>query len=227
MEKNSGRGRAARARAAAIVVLALGGAPAALAALTSSAAPKRSSAASVPSTPSPEAVLRTWTSRPRRIARLLIEKYGEPGRYGPTALVWDRAGPWKRTVVYRDAWPRLPGMGKEEYLEQTIGYSVPAEKTAALKRFDPAIEIDRAGAELSARADSEQKNFLALNLAEEIVLGKRGVDEARAFYGEVLRLSESGKSSGYLGGLLFSGESDKHFTDGSQGLDRGGGAVFH
>ena len=45
-------------------------------------------------------------------------------------------------------------------------------------------------------------------LAEEIVSGKRGVEDAREFYRKTEELAQSGKSSRYLDGLLFPVDND-------------------
>jgi hypothetical protein len=46
------------------------------------------------------------------------------------------------------------------------------------------VLVDRAAGELGARCDDEAYNTLTLNLAQEIVTGKRNVEEARKFYAE-------------------------------------------
>lgn len=151
----------------------------------------------------PESTIEDWPTGSRQVARVMIEKYGEPSRFGENALVWFDNGPWQRTVVHRRGWPRLLGMTDKNYLEQAISYEVPAPKIEALKDFDRRVEVDKAAGELSSRSDSEATNYLALNLADEIVSGKRSVTDARDFLRKTERLSRSGKSSPYLEGFVF------------------------
>jgi hypothetical protein len=152
----------------------------------------------------PETVIRQWPELPREIARETIEKYGEPTQFDDNELIWADVGRWKRTVVYRNGGPRSFWTAGRDHLEQTIVYQVPDDKLEALRRFDPRIKVDKTTAELSARSESEGLNFLALNLAEEIVTEMRGVDDARGFYRETAELAKSGKSSPYLEGFVFS-----------------------
>jgi hypothetical protein len=156
----------------------------------------------------PETVIRIWPEAARSTARAMIGKYGEPTRWSEGALVWIANGPWERTVVYRSAWPHFIGKRDKDYLEQTIAYRVPSEKIDQLRRFDRRIEVNTARGHLSARSESEAMNFLALNLADEIVTDKRSVEDARDFYMKTERLSKAGKSSAYMDGLMFPSPND-------------------
>ena len=156
----------------------------------------------------PESVILKWPEGARATAREMIAKYGQPSRFSEGALVWIANGPWRKTVVYRNAWPHFIGRRDKDYLEQTIAYRVPAEKIDDLKRFDRRIEVDESRGRLSARSESEPMNFLALNLADEIVSDKRTVDDARDFYKRTESLSKSGKSSAYMEGFLFPSRDD-------------------
>jgi hypothetical protein len=151
----------------------------------------------------PERVIRNWPALPMREARVLIDKYGEPDRFDDDSLVWENNGPWQETIVYRKARPTFTDGREEDILEQSISYDVPQDKLAALERFDDRLEVDRPIGELSSRSGNENENYLALNLADEIVGGKRTPSQARDFYRRTLKLAASGKSSPYLQGFLF------------------------
>ena len=151
----------------------------------------------------PEQAMSGWPEAAKSAARITIAKYGAPVELGPDALVWRDNGPWKRTVVYRRAWPHYEDREDKDYLENTISYRVPEDKLAALARFDSKVDADPRYAELSARSESEAVNFLILNLADEIVAGKRNFNDARRFCARTARLAEAGKSSPYLERLLF------------------------
>jgi hypothetical protein len=60
--------------------------------------------------------------------------------------------------------------------------------------------MERTKGEIAARCDREEANFLALNIAPEIVTGKRGVEAARKFYAETMRAK---KHPEYTKGFLF------------------------
>jgi hypothetical protein len=151
----------------------------------------------------PAEIVSRWPARPAAAARAMIGKYGPPARFGEHALLWDAAGPWKKIVVYSNAWPMFTGTPDKGYLEQTIDRQVPARMVSALTRFDRRLRIDEETAELSSRSETEAENFLALNLAEEIISGARTPGEAREFRDRTLELARAGKSSPYLAGFVF------------------------
>jgi len=155
-----------------------------------------------------EQVISSWPDLARAAARATIEQYGRPEEVGKDSLVWYANGPWKRTLVHRRAWPHYTFMRDKDYLQNVIGYVVPKDKLDALTRFDKRLDVDQASAEISARSDREGLNFLALNLADEIIRGKRTVEEARDFQKQITRLAAAGKSSGYMNGFLFDVRND-------------------
>lgn len=157
---------------------------------------------------SPEAVAASWPDEARLLARSMIARYGRPDETGPDAFVWYLNGPWKKTIVHRAAWPHYAYQRDKDYLETVIGYAVPEDKVQELARFDTRLDVDPAQAELSARGASESENYLLLNLADEIIRGKKDVDEARDFQTRAMRLSAAGKASGYLNGFLFDVHND-------------------
>jgi hypothetical protein len=57
--------------------------------------------------------------------------------------------------------------------------------------------------ELSARCGGEAANFLAINLAKDIVDGIRSVDEARHFYEVSMKAYKGGSKPEYMSGLRF------------------------
>ncbi|MBI3289255.1 MAG: hypothetical protein HYZ74_07030 [Elusimicrobia bacterium] len=163
----------------------------------------RRDAASLGAIQTPDTVIQEWPEPPRSLARLMIAQYGQPDRFGENALAWDDNGIWKRSVVHRRAWPRSAKARDKDFLEQSVVYHVPPDKQAELKAFDNRVEFDAVTGRLSSRSESESMNYLALNLANEVIVGVRGAAEARELYRKTRRLAQSGKSSPYLEGLLF------------------------
>lgn len=152
-------------------------------------------------------IVATWPADTRDAALALIDKYGQPAGASDRMLVWDDEEPWTRVTLYRDSVElRLPSP-RDSFLEDTIDYSVPAGKVADLLRFDPGLVVDEARGTLSSQSDSEKANILALNLADEIVAGKRGVASARDFMNQTLQKLLAGKSSPYAERLLFAPEA--------------------
>lgn len=142
-------------------------------------------------------VIADWPVVSLRTAEAVIEKYGPPDLAISDRLAWFDNGPWKMTTVYRNPHEHM------DVLEQTIGYRVPREKVAALAKLDVALRLSRDNRELSATSESEETNFLALNLADEVVREVRSTEEARALYLKTVVQWNAGKSSPYMKGLKF------------------------
>jgi hypothetical protein len=132
----------------------------------------------------------------------MTEMYGAPDRVETLRLVWDRRGPWKRLAVW-DELEILDDDRASSNIEGTIAYPVPARKRGALASFNRGLRVSADGAELSARSSSEERDYLLLNLADEIVKGVLSPSDARAIYERTLRLADAGKDSPSMRGLLF------------------------
>ncbi|NNN07439.1 MAG: hypothetical protein HKL90_16240 [Elusimicrobia bacterium] len=134
---------------------------------------------------------------------LMVDKYGPPDRIELSRVVWLNRPPWKRIAVWDDMELQQFSLAKDQNLEDTIAYSVPRDKRVALRHFNGRVSVSADGSEISARSFSEARNFLSLNLADEIIRGAKTPAEAKAFDAETLKLADAGKSSPYMSGLLF------------------------
>jgi hypothetical protein len=146
-----------------------------------------------------QTVIADWPERSRALAESLLQEYGIPEESTPSKLSWKAREPWSRISVERDALDKAHPSG----VLQAVAYEVPLRRWRALGWFDRGVDYDPIKHELIARTDGEATNFLALNLADEIVRGKRTAEDARAFYDETVALAASGKSSPYMKRLLF------------------------
>lgn len=204
-------GRAARTWAAglglsALMAFAAAGGGAGAAAEPATRAPRARAAARAAS---PQSVVRAWPKLARTAAMGMIAKYGSPQQFDRDTLVWFRNGPWKRTIVHRQALRHAAHGGERGTLQQTIGYLVPADRIDELRRFDSRIEVSQSAGELSFRSSSEARNYLALNLAEDVITGKKSAAEAREAFAKTSRLAMTGKSSQYLDGFMFEVDNDR------------------
>ena len=138
-----------------------------------------------------------------RSLNMMIDKYGRPDQVETNRVVWEKKGPWRRIVVWDDMGPRQLDMAADNNIEEVIAYLVPEEKRRVLEDFSARLKVSADGAELSARSVSEARNFLALNLADEIVRGVKTPEEAKAFDAATLQMADAGKPSPYMKGLLF------------------------
>ncbi len=146
-----------------------------------------------------EAFINGWPDVPRLAADEMLKRYGVPDEIAGSRLQWDGRGDWLYTTVYRDEdLPRRSGV-----VEQAVRYRVPVGNWRDLSAMSMGVSYDSVEAALVASSESEETNTLALNVAVDVIKGRRGVDEARRFYRRTLDLSLSGKSSRYTRRLLF------------------------
>jgi len=158
-------------------------------------------------------ILADWPEMARRAAHTMIHKYGQPNEATRSQLIWFRNGPWKRTIVYRREAPHKFPVPHPDMLEQTIDYHVPIDKVDDLIGFDGSVIVERTRGELSAACHMEEMNFLALNLAHDIITGKRTMDDARQSYGEMAMSFMMNKQVPYTEGLQFQPTADSRDTD--------------
>jgi uncharacterized protein with HEPN domain len=131
-----------------------------------------------------DTIIRDWPGMPKKTVIEMIGKYGEPHEACNHRISWYENVPWKRTVVLRDELPHNFPLPHNDFLIQTIKYSIPSEFMGQITAFNGSILVDRTAGEVSARCDSESRNFLILNLMNDIVTGKLTVDDARKRYSD-------------------------------------------
>jgi hypothetical protein len=90
-----------------------------------------------------------------------------------------------------------------DILEQAIDYRVPPEKYGALAAYNGSVTARRTRGELAAMCDKEAMNFLALNLAHDIITGKLSVEEARQAYTTTALAFTKGEQRPYTQALQF------------------------
>ncbi len=169
--------------------------------------------------PEAEQIIQDWPETATMAAKAMIEKYGAPAEATPSLLIWYDNGPWKRTVVYKEEIDHDFPMPHKDVLEQSIDYEVPPDYFDDLAHYDGSVIVERTKGEISARCDKEGANFLALNLANDIVKGNKSVEEARQSYGEAMMQMMQGSPPESTQKLTFDvpeanvGDSDEAIID--------------
>jgi hypothetical protein len=161
--------------------------------------------------------LKGWPEASQLAAKEMIKKYGKPDQVTESMLVWKNNGPWKKTKIVNTETPHSFPVDHTDVMEQTINYNVPVEKFSALAEYDGSVTARRTDGELSAKCDKEGANFLAINLAHDIITGKKTVAQAREFYATTIKeFALNNKMSPYMQALQFTpsndmkGDKDKH-----------------
>lgn len=153
---------------------------------------------------SASSILAGWPAKQQETATLMIAKYGQPTVVGDRLLAWYGTGPFVHTLLARDGVAHNFPMPHVDYLTQTVKHRVPADKLDDLFEYDGSVWYHRTRGELSAQCDVEEMNYLALNLAHDVMTAKRTAADARAFYARTAMAFKQGdKSSPYVRGLIF------------------------
>ncbi len=112
-----------------------------------------------------------WPEATRRLGAQLFTKYGAPAEATGRQVTWVNNGAWLRTTLYKDGAQHNFAAPHKDVLEQTIRYKVPVEKLADLAKFNRSLVANLTRGELTSLADGEELNFLALNVADDIIKG--------------------------------------------------------
>jgi hypothetical protein len=166
-------------------------------------------ASTVPQPPSAEAQawvqkhLSGWPQRTQKLGAQLVTRYGPPQEATERQVTWYGNGPWKRTTLYKEETQHNFAIAHKDVLEQTVNYKVPLDKFEALAQFNGSVVPNRTRGEISSTSESEDTNFLALNVADDIVKGERNVEQALTYYAQVIRAKMIKEPESYLQGLKF------------------------
>lgn len=150
-----------------------------------------------------KAILADWPDAPKKVGHTLLEQYGPPNEATPTKLFWYRVGPWARMELTADEVLHNFPTSHTDFLSQFVDYPIPADRAADLARFDGSTIVDRTAGQIGSRCDHEAYNTLTINLAVEIMEGRRTVEDARHLYGETASAFVLGRDAPYAEGLLF------------------------
>lgn len=155
----------------------------------------------------------SWPEAPREAAASMLKKYGAPDAITENLLVWREAGSWLEIIVRKEEINHRFPVPHKDVLEQAIAYEVPEEKFDDLARFDGSLIAERTRGTLASRCQDEAMNFLALNLAHDIITNRRSVEEAREIHSDIVRSYLNGERHPYTRGLRFHAARLEETTD--------------
>lgn len=144
-----------------------------------------------------------WPSKPKEAARTLISKYGPPSDGCKTVLIWKEEGPWHKTCLMNHEIEHHFPIEHTDFLEQVVFYKVPVDKFDDLAQFEGSVYPDRTAGTLAARCDKEENNILILNLAHEVITGKRSPEDARKAASDFVKQAQSGQKPEIMQRLMF------------------------
>ena len=149
-------------------------------------------------------MMASWPASARMAAADMMKKYGPPQEVTATMIKWHNNGPWKYTMISKNETQHRFPVPHLDVMEQGINYRVPAAMFDDLAAYDGSVTADRTQGLLAARCDKEGANFLALNLAHDIVMKRKSVVAARAYYGRAIAtFLKNGRMDPYMQRLQF------------------------
>ena len=158
-----------------------------------------------------------WPKASQMAAKSMMDKYGKPNESTPHMLIWYNNGPWKRTTIFDTESKHIFPVDHVDVMEQVIDHKVPVAKISDLAAYDGSVTVRRTDGELSAKCDKEGANFLAINLAHDVLTSKKTVAQARTFYANAIKeFALQNKMSPYMKSFQFSmskgatNDTDKH-----------------
>lgn len=161
-----------------------------------------------------DTLVASYPECPRMGAAMMMAKYGPPQEADSDRLIWHDAGPYKHITLTRAETPHDFPKPHMDFLRHTIEYRVPDDKRAMLYAFDASMTIDPTPGELSAKCDLEGHNVLTLNIANDIVTGKKSVAEGRKSFADNVIDDVAGKMPPYVTDLQFTPpEAQADFPD--------------
>lgn len=154
-----------------------------------------------------------WPMASQMAIKEQTDLHGKPDEVTPTMVVWHNKGGWKKiTITNYETQHHFPVM-HTDCMEQVISYKVPPGMGDELAIFDGSVTIDRTQGTIAARCDKEENNILALNLANDIIMGKKTVAEARRSYGEMVMQAKAGNKPAYMKILMFTAQANAEDPD--------------
>ncbi len=144
-----------------------------------------------------------WPKSCQMAVEEITKKYGKPNGIMADELIWTNAGVWKKISITKVESKHNFPIEHTDMMQTTIMYKVPQTKMDELAMFDGSIVIDRTQGTISVRCDKEANNFLALNLANDIITNKISVEQARLAYGNIIKQKMRGENPEYMEKLIF------------------------
>lgn len=148
-------------------------------------------------------VINDWPETAKKAANAMLDEYGQPDGVTSSMLIWNNTGPFNKTIVYKEEVDHDFPMPHKDVLEQFVYYEVPAEKFDELAKYDGSVIVERTKGVMSARCDKEAANYLALNLAHDIVNDQLTVEQARQMYADVIMQMLQDEKHPYVQDLRF------------------------
>lgn len=147
-----------------------------------------------------------WPQASITAAREMVEKHGDPQEVTSEELIWRNVAPFKKIVVHKTVYNHKFPLMHQNALEHVVDYRAPVSKIDDIWKYNGSVVLDRTKGEMSSFSNTEAGNILAMNLAHDIMTGKRGADNARVTYGKETLNYLNGNKTAMTQVLTFGGQ---------------------
>jgi len=153
-------------------------------------------------------ILRNYDPAAQAVAQRLIPLYGQPDEATATHLIWKGPAPFVCTVLSAKATPHNFPSPHSAVLEQCVLYPLgnASGKYDDLGAYNGSVTVKRTEGLLCARSDDPGTNLLMLNLAHDIITGRKSYRDARTYHVKAGALYKAGKVPKYTAQLTFAPE---------------------
>lgn len=157
-----------------------------------------------------EQMTANWPEKVREAIRVTMQKYGPPSEIGMLEAMWhnadmsnSRMAPFKHIHIHKMETPHNFPVVHTDFMKQVVNYEIPEDRADELAMFDGSVTFNRTKGELAAMCDKEEHNILALNVAHDVLTGKRTAEDARTFFAQTIAASKTGEMPEIMQKLQF------------------------
>jgi len=157
--------------------------------------------------------IKNWPEDQKEVANEIIKEYGNPDETTPSLLIWYNKKRWKKIIVSKEGNQHNFPFPHLDICESVTTYRVPEKMFSDLAKFDGSVTVRRTQGEISARCHDEMANLLAINLANDIIHGKKTVEESRKAYVDIMVDYRAKRPTPYMDDLQFPEQKDTSDPD--------------
>ncbi len=144
-----------------------------------------------------------WPESSVNAAKEMTAKYGVPNESTSDTLIWKNVAPFKKIIVHKEVYSHRFPLLHQNALEHVVDYKAPVAKVDDIWRYNGSIVLDRTKGEMSSFAENEAMNILAMNLANQVMTGMMGSEDARVTFGKETMNYLNGKKTSFTSVLSF------------------------
>lgn len=123
-----------------------------------------------------QAVLEQWPSAPKKVGTTILGHSGPPNELTPTEMFWYRNAPWSRMELTADEILHDFPTSHTDFPTSTSITTSTRARPPSSSTSTATSSSDRTTGAIHARCDHEAYDTLTLNLAVEILQGRRTVE---------------------------------------------------